>query len=423
MNNNRFAMMRYFRDLGADAHLLLDSTDGMGEHSHFTPEADTWEIERWSPYIHQTKVPNALIAALDFPISTAISLWSKLKSSAGLIDYHIGTVSREELLITYGGYDVLIGSGISPAALARIGRSLDIFCPYSMAVEYVGLFGKMSPLSPKRYIENLVRVRQLFGISQCRHILTGGGEISDNSLERMGFKVKTMTNPLVYNGEIMPLAPPSIALADAQNKLKSAGISLLHHARLIWKKCESLSDEENYLATKNSDWVIKAFAALVAERPSLCPRLIILEYGPDVSATKKLVAQLGIQESVTWLPKMSRREIMWLLKYVSIGVGQFYNPESSRIWGGTGWETLASGKPLLQRFDYEIGEFEKIFGYPPPPMLPVRTQEDVLKQLLFVADHPEKAAKIGEGALEWFDTHNGINLSKKWLDLIQSNQV
>jgi hypothetical protein len=88
------------------------------------------------------------------------------------------------------------------------------------------------------------------------------------------------------------------------------------------------------------------------------------------------------------------------------------------IWGGTGWETLASGKPLLQGFRFEEGEFADIYGYPPPPMLPVKAESDVLEHLLFVADHPEQAAEIGRLAREWFDTHNGIALAKKWLALV-----
>jgi hypothetical protein len=51
-------------------------------------------------------------------------------------------------------------------------------------------------------------------------------------------------------------------------------------------------------------------------------------------------------------------------------------------------------------------------------MLPVRTEEDLLKRLLFVADHTEQAAAIGERAREWFNTYNGIALAKKWLDLV-----
>ena len=37
MNNNGFALMRYLRDLGADAHLFLFANDGTGSLSHFAP--------------------------------------------------------------------------------------------------------------------------------------------------------------------------------------------------------------------------------------------------------------------------------------------------------------------------------------------------------------------------------------------------
>lgn len=40
MNNNNFALMRYFRDLGADAHLLLYANDGQGSLSNFRAECE-----------------------------------------------------------------------------------------------------------------------------------------------------------------------------------------------------------------------------------------------------------------------------------------------------------------------------------------------------------------------------------------------
>lgn len=51
-------------------------------------------------------------------------------------------------------------------------------------------------------------------------------------------------------------------------------------------------------------------------------------------------------------------------------------------------------------------------------MLTVTTEENVLKHLLFVADHPEEAAEMGRRAREWFNKHNGIELAKKWLALV-----
>jgi glycosyltransferase involved in cell wall biosynthesis len=185
----------------------------------------------------------------------------------------------------------------------------------------------------------------------------------------------------------------------------------------MWKPVSQYSAAQNHESSKNSDWLFHAFAGLLAARPGCRARLFVVEYGPDIAATKALVAELGIDDRVSWLPKMARKDLMWLLGRVSLGVGEFMNPRRM-IWGGTGWETLAAGKPLLQGFRFEEGEFENLYGYPPPPLIPIRAQADVLNGLLFAADHPEEAAKMGERARDWFDTHNGISLAKKWLELV-----
>ncbi len=50
--NNNFSLMRYFRDLGHDAHLFLYSNEGLiNENPIHNPEWDTWEIIKWEKYI------------------------------------------------------------------------------------------------------------------------------------------------------------------------------------------------------------------------------------------------------------------------------------------------------------------------------------------------------------------------------------
>ncbi len=420
MNNNNFAMMRYFRDLGSDAHLLLYANDGKGTLSHFTPEADTWEISRWAPFIQQTDIPNAPVSAFDFPISTILGLWSNLRRMLGAQEYSVGGVTRSQIRNAYRSFDRLIGSGSTPAVIARIDRVLDIFYPYAIGVEFLGSYEFTERLRGPWYrqlISRSLHRKQLRGISRARCVLCSDREVTGGVLTRLGIRSIQQTIPMVYNGENYPEVPPTPILANAHSKIRRAGLSLLHHARLIWTKSGRYSNEEHLLSTKNSDWLIRAFAELVVVRPQIQPHLFIVEYGPDVEATKALVVKLGIQESVTWLPKMARRELLWLLRQVSIGVGEFYS-SPCMIWGGTGWEALAAGKPLLQAFRFKESEFEEIYGFPPPPMLAVENETDVLKHLLFVADHPEESSQMGVQARKWFNTHNGVALAKKWLTLL-----
>ena len=71
MNNNGFSIMRYLRDLGQDAYLLLYSNSASGGNSHFTIEADSWVPEKWRPFIKVLSIPSSVWALFKlnlFPI-------------------------------------------------------------------------------------------------------------------------------------------------------------------------------------------------------------------------------------------------------------------------------------------------------------------------------------------------------------------
>ncbi len=113
-------MMRYFRDLGRDAHLLLWADDGEGVMDHFAPEHDTWCIEKWRPFIHRISVANSIVTLIGDPRTLT---WP---------------ASREQIIKQFAGYDAYIGSGYAPAILDRAGIRLDVFYPYATGVEGVG---------------------------------------------------------------------------------------------------------------------------------------------------------------------------------------------------------------------------------------------------------------------------------------------
>lgn len=423
MNNNNFALMRYFRDLGADAHLLLYTNDGQGTLSHFKPESDTWEIERWRPYIHQTSIPNAPIAAFDFPLSWLLASRSVFIAWVGKTVSWLRPVSRREITKTYADYDKLIASGISPATLGRTGINLDIFYPYSTGVEFLrtgefvvrskGLFGV------NRLITTRIAQLQEYGIRASKYVLNYEMGLTHDVLLDIGVQPHKLAIPMVYDNERLPDAPPSKRLKETWIAIANSKFTLLHHSRLMWRNHGNYSSEAWKKENKNNDWLLYAFADFLKNRPHLQPVLLIVEYGPDIAATKQLATELGIEANIHWLPKMDRRELMWLLSRVSIGVGEFYDVPRT-LWGGTGWEALASGKPLLQGFNFEEGEFDLIYGYPPPPMLPVHNQKYIIRHLVDMADHPEKREEIGRGAKEWFNQHNGVGLAKKWLDILMT---
>jgi hypothetical protein len=422
MNNNNFALMRYFRMLGVDAHLLLYSNDGKGELSHFKPECDTWNIEKWQPYIHQTNIPNIPVAGLCFPLSWLVAFRSIFLTLLGCKGEWNLPVSNREIKKCYTGYDSYIGSGITPATFARANLILDIFYPYAIGVEFFSDPEFLRKLSKntffRNWLTNSVRKWQSKGIIEARHTLSIECGNTFDTLSRLPISPLKLSIPMVFNQEDILTSNINIKIEYVLKLIKKSNFVIMHHARLIWKKSNFISKENWKNINKNNNWLIESFSDFVENRRDLNPILILFEYGPDVNSTKNLVNEFGLNQYVVWLPIMDRRELMCIIPHISVGVGEFYEIPKM-IWGGTGWEVLASGKPLLQGFNFEPGEFEQNYGYPPPPMLPVRNQEDILGHLLEMADHPAKREDIGQRAKAWFDEYNGVGLAKKWLELLR----
>lgn len=425
MNNNNFALMRYFRDLGADAHVLLFANDGADHADHFSPMHDTWSYDKWAPYVHQTNIQNAPISALEIKYSIFFSIYYFLKKFAEKEINQIASptpLAKSVIKNVFSNYEILLGSGIAPALLQRINRRLDIFSPYGTGIEYfkntefIAHLRSMSGL--RRKLMYKVQSQQIRGLQNARYVCDPDYTISSQALKEIGVTPVPLAFPMVYTNDSLPFDAPTDVLRTALSLINESNFSLLHHARLMWVKTEQFTNDEWLFQCKNNDALIRSFAKLVMLRPSLKPILLMVEYGPDVVPSKKLIADLGIMSYVHWLPKMARRELMWLLSKMSVGVGEFYDVPRF-LWGGTGWEVLAGGKPLLQGFQFAEGEFEAIYGHPAPPMLPVRSHDDILLHLLDMADNPDKRTEIGQAAKAWFAKYNGIGLAKKWLDLLQ----
>jgi hypothetical protein len=422
MNNNNFAILRYLRDLGADAHLLLFTNDGAASLGHFTPDSDTWNIEQWQAYIHQTDIPNSSYSALDPSITSLILKRASLQGvSEGLLSL-LRPVTRSMIRKAYGGYPHLIGSGIAPALCHRAGLKLSIFYPYSIGVEYLDspefLEEARRGSFVRRQLWNLVKRRQRKGIIETRHVLNAETGPTESALNGIGVSSTRLALPLYYNREVPPEKPAHPLLSEALARITCAHLAVLSSSRLCWQQPPSYTDDEWRYLNKNNHWLLHAFRGLCQARPGLNPLLILIEYGPDVDLAKRLCHELGIEQHVLWLPKMSRKELAWLLARVDVAVGEFYDAPSL-LWGGTGWEALACGKPLLQGFNFQPGEFSSKFGHPPPPMMPVQSEDDILPHLLAAADDRQALALMGRDAKEWFDQHNGLELARRWLETLQ----
>lgn len=398
MNNGGFAIMRYLRDLGADTYLLPFSSDGQGGLAYFAPEADTWQHDRWRGFIRPLSVPN---------------------TTAALLSRHGVMFSRGQRRVLENAlqpYAYLIGSGIAPALVGAIGRRLDVYFPYGTGVEFYGdiEFNQRRRASlVRRLVHGWLRRQQARGILAARYCLNVEMSLTRKSLDEMGKQFERLAIPAVYNAEAMPTRPPA-HLEAAIQRLATAELALFCCARQLWWRNPDFGDREWRSFTKNSDWMFRGLATFVERHPHARVVLAVVEYGPDVEASRELVHALGLDEYVLWLPKMPRREIMLLLNAAHVGIGEFYR-DPGVIWGGTGWETLAAGRPLMQSFNFTAEGFEAEFGHAPPPVLDVTCVEDVAQHMTRMYVDKEACRRIGRESLAWFNRNNGISLAAQWL--------
>lgn len=428
MNNNNFAIMRYFRDLGIDAHLLLYANDGRDSGSHFTPEADTWDIKKWQPFIHRLSFANgmhSIVGRLEatVPYGIPIAIAKSIARRIGGNDIGWRPPRLSSLEKDLAGYDVFLGSGITPAVFQKIGRQLDLFYPYSIGIEFYGSPEFQLLLNSKnlftRIASKTVRDFQSKGIQNASVCINAEMGQTNDAFTALGVKARPVSVPMVYVNSENPTRPDEVDyLIDRIDIDDENEIRFLHSARLVWVKREDYSTSMWDIENKHNDWLFETFAMLVASRPKTKVRLIVVEYGPDIEETKELIYELGLDDYVVWVPMMPRKHLLWLCQHVSASVGEFYSTHGT-LWGGTGWEALATGTPLIQGFNFEFGEFMCIFGYPPPPFLPVTKKLDILEHLIFIVDERAKLKSIGEQSQRWFQEYNGEGLAKQLLDLLK----
>lgn len=419
MNNNNFAILRYFRDLGLDAYLLLFHNDGKYNSNHFKPEADTFEIDKWKKYIIQTKISDNIISAFNFPFSWILAIRSAYRKS-----FYCPPISKNYLIKLFKDFDFFIGSGITPALFSRINYKLDIFYPYAIGVEYLGDL-VINELSKKnkalgKFLFEKVKKKQINGLKNTSLVVIAEPAITLNFLIKIGVNPKNMFIPIVYKDNSYNDYKDEL-IYKFEKKISESNFSIISHVRNKWKKPYEISPKNWIGQDKNNDRIIIAFARFLKKKKNSNPLLILFEYGEDVIFTKRLICKLKIEKHIFWLPKSPRKIIMKIISMVDIGIGEFYDIHNMFI-GGSALEILSLGKPLIQSFNYSNNDFKKLYGIPPPPILHAKSSNDIYNQISKISSSLTYKHKIGEASKKWFDTYYGTELAKQWSYMINQLQ-
>ena len=377
MNNNHFAMMRYFHALGIESYLFKYAN----EFDHFQPECDSFEIEKWAPYIIQTKIVNG-----DFK--------QYLK------------FQKTELHQIFKGFDFYIGNGMAPAYLNKAGIFLDVFIPYGVGIEYTYRVVKTNLFESIK--EKVVAFTQQSAIRRNVGVVCTADDSTINKSISLGKKTMKYAIPMVYNLEETIDIVPSENVSDIIKKISSYTFSVFSHVSHV-------SRNSLIYDIKRNDVLIESFSKYINANPNHNSALFLLEYGDDVQYSKNLINSLGIESSVIWLPLMKRKELMMIIRNVSMGAGEF----GGYFWGGTGWEFLSKGKLFFQFVDLDDFQLSEMISMPVPHFINTNNIESIAQKMEYYYGNNDELMKLGSENKTWFNKYAGIDLAAKYVALLK----
>jgi glycosyltransferase involved in cell wall biosynthesis len=384
MNNMLFSLVRFLRDRGVEADLLLEAN----EYPHFHPSHDSFDLSY-----------QAYTRRLD---------WLTIAAYAA--------ISPGRLHADLDRYDFLIVCGVALPFLERIGRRADVFFPHGSDLYYWPFYGA------KMKWHQRVRNRPYYqfyeaqgrGIREARVVnQEDGNALYRNALLKLGALDHTyyFGCPMVYTGIYAPDCigshyGRSAWYREFKQIRDSADLLVVSQARHEWFSADPMY-------AKGNDRLIRGFAKYLRDSGDRRACLALFEYGNDVEKSKQLATNLGISSFIAWLPLMARKEIMVLLSMADITCGEFY---AGCIGGGTTWEGLASGKPLLHYYradELDFGAFSGVY-----PAIEAGDEYAIAEALLQWRREPERFRQLGAEGARWYAENFESRSMRSWLDAI-----
>lgn len=156
-----------------------------------------------------------------------------------------------------------------------------------------------------------------------------------------------------------------------------------------------------YLPTRNEvrqkgiEQILQGFKQFTEQVPDA--RLLITRYGSDVPITQYLVEQLQLKDNVQWVPLVPKQQFARLINIADVVIDQL----CLGALGGVSVQAMSCGQRVIVNSN-ETWYREQL--YDTPPVLNVRTADDVCRQLLSCTtdDHQQLRHDAREFVLNHF---------------------
>lgn len=298
----------------------------------------------------------------------------------------------KQLLDYAKGFDVIVCSGLAPMWFRWSSKPF-IFLVYGsdldeMAVkgwsgnprQKFSIFMKMVHLLIKWHLVGSLRKAKVTVLAHYHRLLA----------KKIGLKRLHFLPQILDTDMFKPVEVP-----------KHEGLILFHPVRHSWVD-HSIAD------CKGNDRLLRAFARFSETYKA---RLILVDKGWDVEASKNLIKELGI--TVEWITPMPKSELVKFYRSVDIVLDQFILGVLSLV----PIEAMACGVPVISY----IKPSKEGFYAEASPVVSAHSEDDIYKWLCVLAEDKELRDKIGKEGVEWVNKFCRPDASvPKYIELFSS---
>lgn len=308
---------------------------------------------------------------------------------------------KDELKKEIDGFDYIIGTDWAPAICTLIGRRLDCFYPagsdfYDWPIQRWAGFKTLPNIYALKFY--LLKYYQFIGIKSCGLLSYAKNVYMRQILKKFGNMESKIMLPLPYL--INEVKYKNKLTSDEQatfdsiiSKTHGYSNAIVHQTRQQWKVKDILQ-----YGYKGNEILILGFNELLSETKDVC--LILFSYGNDVEASKELIRNLGIEEYVIWVPRVSQNVVRAIVESSTIGVGQL---GSDWIFYCSAAEILHANIPFICSAKAESFKENDVEQF--PQMYSVENSSDLRVALSDCI----KNINTKKENINWLDTYN-INM-------------
>jgi len=363
MNNCMFPIARILADHGHTVTLFL-----LDEYEHFLPSADVFEQD------------------------TRIEI-----INLGWNHQNFYLVRPDEIKKLFAPFNFFIATDYAPAYFLKARMAIDLFFPAGGDI----LDYPFRKIKSPGWLPEIFRIEsqrctwyQRWGLSLVGCLSMDPSTVEfENCLRtlKMNKIERIPALPFLYMAQYTETYfSRSAYYARIQALRQENEFLLIQHSRQSWVMGPSSLDY------KGNDLLIKGFHLFVKNNPGKTCKLLLFEYGFDVEPSKKLIGDLGLTDYVVWFPTMPRKDLLSIIRFCDVGVG-----ELGHSWFSYGavYEILAMGVVFMgKRKDSDYAaRFPELY-----PMLNASTEQEVFRWLNEMPQDREAYRRKGKEANEWF---------------------